>query len=90
MMDAPTTDEPDRDPSHKPTTLPPTNDLYIMDFLLANLYTNNTGRLPRTYIIAMLPSKPFKPSSPTSLPSLTVYLLPSPVTFGTCSFHKLS
>jgi hypothetical protein len=42
----------------------------------------------RTYIVAMLPSKPFKPSTPTSLPSLPVYLPPSPVTFGTCSFHK--
>jgi hypothetical protein len=42
------------------------------------------------YIVAMLLSKPFKPSSPTSLPSLLVYLPPSPVTFGTCSFHKQS
>jgi hypothetical protein len=168
--DAPTTDKPD-DLSHKPTALPPTNELYIMDFLLAKLYTDDTGGLPIwacsgnqyitiafhsccsailcapyvnrsnkhqlaaydsimrrlanrghnvisksstmksapnsrppmwtsgkfgnslslwTYIVAMLTSKPFKPSSPTSLPSLPVYLLPSPVTFGTCSFHKLS
>jgi hypothetical protein len=43
--DAPTTDEPD-DPSHKPTTLPSTNKLYNTDFLLAKLYTNDTGRLP--------------------------------------------
>jgi hypothetical protein len=42
--DAPTADEPD-DPSHKPTTLPLTNELYIMDFPLAKLYTNNTRRL---------------------------------------------
>jgi hypothetical protein len=45
MLDAPTTDEPDRDPSHKPTASPPTNELYITDFLLAKLYTNNTRRL---------------------------------------------
>ncbi len=44
MPDAQTTDKPD--PSHKPTTLPSTNKLYIMDFLLAKLYTNNTSRLP--------------------------------------------
>jgi hypothetical protein len=44
-LDAPTTDKPE-DPSHKPTALPPTNKLYITDFLLAKLYTNNTGRLP--------------------------------------------
>jgi hypothetical protein len=43
--DALTTDEPE-DPIHKPTTLPSTNKLYITDFLLAKLYTNNTGRLP--------------------------------------------
>ncbi len=46
MPDAPTADEPDKDPSHKPTKLPPTNKLYIMDLPLAKLYTNNTGRLP--------------------------------------------
>jgi hypothetical protein len=46
MPDAPTTDEPDRDPSHKPTALPPNNLLYITDFLLAKLYTDNTGRPP--------------------------------------------
>ncbi len=44
----------------------------------------------QTYIVAMLPSAPFKPSSPTSSPSSPVYLLPSPVTFGTCSFPKSS
>ncbi len=44
--DAPTTDEPDRDPNNKPTALPPTNKLYIMDFPLAKLYTDNTGLLP--------------------------------------------
>jgi hypothetical protein len=43
--DAPFTDKPD-DPSHKPTTLPPTNELYITDFLFAKLYTDDTGRLP--------------------------------------------
>jgi hypothetical protein len=45
MPDAPTTDEPE-DPIHKPTALPSTNELYIMDFPLAKLYTNNTSRLP--------------------------------------------
>jgi hypothetical protein len=45
MLDAPTTDKPD-DPSHKPTALPPPNKLYITEFALAKLYTNNTGRLP--------------------------------------------
>jgi hypothetical protein len=35
MPDAPTTDKPDRDPSHKPTALPPTNKLYITDLLWA-------------------------------------------------------
>jgi hypothetical protein len=44
--DAPTTDEPDEDPSHKPTKSPPTNKLHITDFPLAKLYTNNTKRLP--------------------------------------------
>jgi hypothetical protein len=44
-LDAPTTDEPE-DPIHKPTALPSTNKLYITDFPLAKLYTNNTGRLP--------------------------------------------
>jgi hypothetical protein len=44
--DAPTTDKPDRKLSHKPTTSPPTNKLYIMDFPLDKLYTNDTGRLP--------------------------------------------
>jgi hypothetical protein len=43
--DAPTTDEPD-DPSHKSTTLPLTNKLYITDFLLAKLHTGDIGRLP--------------------------------------------
>jgi hypothetical protein len=43
-LDAPTTDEPE-DPTHKPTALPSTNELYITDFPLAKLYTNNTGRL---------------------------------------------
>jgi hypothetical protein len=42
---AQTTDKPE-DPSHKPTTLPSTNKLYITDFLLAKLYTNDTSRLP--------------------------------------------
>jgi hypothetical protein len=46
MPDTPTTDEPDRDLSHNPTTLPPTNKLNITDLPLAKLYTNNTGRLP--------------------------------------------
>ncbi len=46
MPDAPTPGKTDRDPSHKPTTSPPTNKLYITDFLLAKLYTNNTRRLP--------------------------------------------
>jgi hypothetical protein len=32
---------------------------------------------PPDVIVTMLTSKPFKPSSPTSLPSLLVYLLPS-------------
>jgi hypothetical protein len=44
-LDAPTTDKPE-DPIHKPTALPSTNSLYIMDFLLPKHYTNNTGRLP--------------------------------------------
>jgi hypothetical protein len=44
----------------------------------------------QTYIVAMLPSVPFKPLSSTSLPSLPVYLLPSTITFGSCSFPKLS
>jgi hypothetical protein len=44
-LDAPTTDEPE-DPILKPTTLPSTNKLYITDFPLAKLYTDNTGRLP--------------------------------------------
>jgi hypothetical protein len=44
--DAPTTDDPDGDPSNKPTKLPPTNKLYITDFPLAKLYANDTGRLP--------------------------------------------
>jgi hypothetical protein len=44
--DSSTTDEPDKDPSHKLTKLPPTNKLYITDFPLAKLYTNDTGRLP--------------------------------------------
>jgi hypothetical protein len=39
------TEEPSVDPSIKPTQLPPTNELYITDFPLAKLYTNNTGRL---------------------------------------------
>jgi hypothetical protein len=39
--DAPTTDKPE-DPIHKPTTLPSTNELYIMDFPLAKLYTDDT------------------------------------------------
>jgi hypothetical protein len=43
MLVAPTTDEPDRDSSHKSTALPPTNKLYITDFPLAKLYTNDTG-----------------------------------------------
>jgi hypothetical protein len=43
--DASTTDEPE-DPIQKPTALPSTNELYITDFPLAKLYTNNTGRLP--------------------------------------------
>jgi hypothetical protein len=43
--DTPTTNKPE-DPSHKPTTLPSTNKLYIMDFLLAKFYTNDTRRLP--------------------------------------------
>jgi hypothetical protein len=43
--DAPTPDEP-KDPIHKPTALPSTNELYIMDFPLAKLYTNDTSRLP--------------------------------------------
>jgi hypothetical protein len=43
--DSPTTDEPE-DPIHKPTALSSTNELYITDFPLAKLYTNNTGRLP--------------------------------------------
>jgi hypothetical protein len=43
--DAQTTDKPD-DPSHKPTTLPSTNELYITDFPLAKLYTNDTRTLP--------------------------------------------
>ncbi len=43
--DVPTTDEPE-DPTHKPTALPSTNKLYITDFLLARLYTDNTGRFP--------------------------------------------
>jgi hypothetical protein len=42
--DAQTTDKPE-EPSHKTTALPSTNKLYIMDFLLAKLYTINTGRL---------------------------------------------
>jgi hypothetical protein len=41
-------------------------------------------------IVALLPSKPFKPSNPTFLPSLLAYLPPSLVTFGTCSFYKQS
>jgi hypothetical protein len=45
MPDAPTTDEPE-DHIHKPTALPSTNKLYITDFPLTKLYTNNTGRLP--------------------------------------------
>jgi hypothetical protein len=45
MPDRPTTDEPE-DPIHKPTALPSANELYITDFLLAKLYTDNTGRLP--------------------------------------------
>ncbi len=45
MLDAQTTDEPE-DPSHKPTALPSTNKLYITDFPLTKLYTNNTSRLP--------------------------------------------
>jgi hypothetical protein len=43
-LDAPTTDEPK--PIHKPTKVPSTNELYITDFLLTKLYTNDTGRLP--------------------------------------------
>jgi hypothetical protein len=43
--DAPTTDELEN-PIHKPTALPSTNELYITDFPLAKLYTDNTGRLP--------------------------------------------
>ncbi len=45
LPDAQTTDKPEY-PSHKPTTLPSTKKLYITDFPLAKLYTNNTGRLP--------------------------------------------
>jgi hypothetical protein len=43
--DALTTDKPE-DPIHKPTALPSTNKLYITDFLLAKLYTDDTGKLP--------------------------------------------
>jgi hypothetical protein len=44
MPDAPITDE--LKPIHKPTKVPSTNKLFITDFLLAKLYTNDTGRLP--------------------------------------------
>ncbi len=44
--DTPPTEEPSIDPSNKPTILPLANKLYIMDFPLTKLYTDNTGRLP--------------------------------------------
>jgi hypothetical protein len=43
--DAQTTDNTE-DPSHKPTALPSTTKLYITDFPLAELYTDDTRRLP--------------------------------------------
>jgi hypothetical protein len=43
--DAQTTDKPE-DPSHKPIALPSTTKLYITDFPIAKLYTNDTGRFP--------------------------------------------
>jgi hypothetical protein len=44
--DTPPTEEPSGNPGKKPTKLPPTNELYITEFPLAKLYTNDTGRLP--------------------------------------------
>ncbi len=51
MPDALTTDEPE-DPIHKPTALPSTNKLYIMDFPLAKLYTHSPGDSPSGLAVA--------------------------------------
>jgi hypothetical protein len=46
MLDSQTSDEPDKDPSHKPPKFPPLTSSTFADFPPAKLYTNDTGRLP--------------------------------------------
>jgi hypothetical protein len=44
--DKPSTKAPSAKPSGKPTKLPLTNELHIMDLPLSKLYTGDTGRFP--------------------------------------------